>query len=196
MTILKRSNTPSSAARGKFACLVAALAFLVVPPVSAENPAPSAASLSDAEKEQFLLTAKIVKSKRLDIGVTGSLRATLTDGKVTHDAHIQTVNVRKRKHESAAGVEYAFRDSFKFNIAAYRLDRLIGLGMVPVSVEREFKGEPAAFTWWVDDVMMMEKGSLPKENRPAQGANDKMGPSTLCSASVPTTGGQQRSQFG
>lgn len=157
MTILKRSDTPSSAARGKFACLVAALAFLVVPPVSAENPAPSAASPSDAEKEQFLLTAKIVKSKRLDIGVTGSLRATLSDGKVTHDAHIQTVNVRKRKHESAAGVEYAFRDSFKFNIAAYRLDRLIGLGMVPVSVEREFKGEPAAFTWWVDDVMMMEK---------------------------------------
>ncbi len=166
MTIQKRGNTPSSAARGKLICLAAALAFLVVPPVSAENPGSSPASLSDFEKEQFLRSAEVIQSKRIGIGVTGSLRATLSDGKITHDAHIQTVNVRKRKHESAAGVEYAFRDSYKFNIAAYKLDRLIGLDMVPVSVERKFKGTPAAFTWWVDDVMMMEKDRYQKKIAP------------------------------
>ena len=50
-----------------------------------------------------------------------------------------------------------FRDSYKYNIAAYRLDRLLNLRMVPVSVERKTERKKGAFTWWVDDVMMMEK---------------------------------------
>ena len=45
----------------------------------------------------------------------------------------------------------------KYNIAAYRLDKLLGLGMVPVSVERKVAGDFAAVTWWVDDVLMTGK---------------------------------------
>jgi hypothetical protein len=125
-------------------------------PLSGESStAPQA--FSDQEKEEFLLRADIVERKVLDIGVTRSQRATLSDGKITHDAHIQTIDVHKKRAQMTSRTYIDFRDSYRYNIAAYRLDRLIGLNMVPVSVERRIDGEKAAVTWWIDDVLMMEK---------------------------------------
>ena len=45
--------------------------------LSAQAPAPASTALTDAEMEQFLLKAKVVKSKGVSKGVTASLRATL-----------------------------------------------------------------------------------------------------------------------
>ena len=44
-------------------------------------------------------------------------------------------------------------------MAAYRLDRMLGLGMVPVTVARRDQQSAgmASYTWWVDDVLMAEK---------------------------------------
>ena len=125
--------------------------------------APPAAPLSDAQIEQFLLHAKVIKSRGASKGVTGSVRATLTDGKLTHDAHIQTIDEEKAQFQSDQGVEFNFRDTWRFNVAGYRLDRLIGMNMVPVSVERRFGYDDAAYTWWVDDVMMEEGERLKKK---------------------------------
>lgn len=122
--------------------------------------------LTREEMEAFLLKAKITKRQPLSVGVTGSERATLSDGRLTHDAHIQTVNISRRKHRTSSGEPIHFRDSYKYNIAAYRLDRLLGLNMVPVSVERKVGRSKAAVTWWVDDVLMMEKDRYYDNIRP------------------------------
>jgi hypothetical protein len=117
--------------------------------------------LSDAEIEQFLLRAKIVKTKGVSKGVTGTLRATLTDGKLTHDAQIQSIDQTLQQFAgSQGGVEFNFRDSWTFNVAAYKIDRLIGFNVVPVSVARRHDYKEAAFTWWLDDVMMHEEERL------------------------------------
>ena len=36
------------------------------------------------------------------------------------------------------GLELEFQDSWKTEIAAYELDKLLGLGMVPATVERSY----------------------------------------------------------
>ena len=112
--------------------------------------------LTREQQEEFLRTARILRTRGLP-GITNSLRATLTDGRLTHDAHIQTVDIRKAIFQGTRGTEINFSDSYKYNIAAYRLDRVLGMDMVPVSVERRVRGEMAAVTWWVDDVLMTEK---------------------------------------
>ncbi len=139
-------------------------------------PAGAAADLSDSDKEQFLLTAKVVSRKTLSVGITGSQRAVLDDGRLRHDAHVQDVDEFKPIHQTAAGAEINFRDYYGFNIAAYRLDRLLGLNMVPTSVERKVGGNSSSVTWWVDDVLMMEKDRyLKKIDPPDQKAwNDQM----------------------
>jgi hypothetical protein len=114
--------------------------------------------------ETFLLRAKIVRTRGAGRGITNSLRATLSDGTLTHDAQIQTIDDSKLIFRPrGAQPEFNFTDSFRFNIAGYRLATLLGLDNVPVSVEREVDGKRASLTWWIDDVMMDEKGRLSRQ---------------------------------
>ena len=114
-------------------------------------------TLTREEQEEFLRTADIVATEQIGIGVTLAERATLSTEALTHDAQIQCVDILKSKFRSNRRIEYNFRDSYRCNIAGYRLDRLLGLNMVPVSVARSVKRKPCAVTWWVDDVIMDEK---------------------------------------
>ena len=132
------------------------------PPAASVRPTPT----SDTETEQFLLKGEVLKSRGAGKGITGSLRATIQLGTLTHDAHIQMIDESKREFRSKDGTEFNFRDTWNFNVAAYRIDRLIGLGLVPVSVERRWKSTPAAYTWWLDDVMMDEGDRLKKKISP------------------------------
>jgi hypothetical protein len=117
----------------------------------------SAPSLSPEQMETFLLKARITNERDAGSGVTLSRRATLSDGQITHDAHIQTVDIAQQVFQAGRSTEVNFRDTYRYNIAGYRLARLIGLTTVPMSVERAVQGKVAAVTWWVDDVKMDEK---------------------------------------
>ncbi len=140
--------------------------LLPSPCLGTQSTTPDFSTWSDADKESFLMRAEVVKTKNVHTGVTGTKRATLSDGSVTHDASIQSINVSKTAHATPRGMEVNFRDSYKYNIAAYRLDRLLNLHMVPVSVERKIKGKRASVTWWVDDVKMMDKKRYEKKIAP------------------------------
>jgi len=121
--------------------------------------------LTPQEMEDFLLNAPIVATKkRPPSGVTDARRVTLSDGRTTHDAQIQDVDIQKAifnggpKHS-----EVNFKDTYRYNIAAYRLSRLLGLEEVPMSVLRMVDGKPAAVTWWIDDVAGDEVARLKKK---------------------------------
>jgi hypothetical protein len=137
-------------------------------------------ALDDARKEEFLRTAQEVEARPAGKGVTDSWRVTLRDGELTHDAHFQSVDEWATRKEVAGHVELLFRDSYRYNIAAYRLARLLGLDdMVPVSVERRWRSEAGAMTWWVDDVMMDEseriaQGLLPPKDVDWRSQSDKV----------------------
>ena len=59
--------------------------------------------------------------------------------------------------DAGRNTELNFKDTYRYNIAGYRVAKLIGLTTVPMSVERAIDGKVAAVTWWVDDVQMDEK---------------------------------------
>jgi hypothetical protein len=134
---------------------------------SAPSKAP-AVKLSDAEMERFLKTANIVSRKVLESGTTASERATLSDGRITHDAHLQFIDIFKPVFRGREGtVEKNFRDSYKFNIAAYRLAKMLGIGeMVPMSVEREIDGKFGSVTWWLDNIWVTEAERRDKQIKP------------------------------
>ena len=113
--------------------------------------------------EAFLLKAKVTNRRDAGSGVTGSSRVTLSDGRLTHDAHVQAVDVARAVFTAGKASEVNFKDTYRYNIAGYRLARLIGLDNVPMSVERNVEGKLAAVTWWVDDVLMDEGARLKKK---------------------------------
>ena len=83
---------------------------------------------------------------------------------LTHDAQIQTIDEYKREFRTDRGVEFDFRDSWTFNVAAYKIDRHDrpehGAGERPSAA---IAPRPAAFTWWLDDVLMDEGDRLKKK---------------------------------
>ena len=146
------------------AARVGGLAFILALPVHAQEPGIAPPALTTAEMETFLLKGRIVQKRDAGSGVTGSLRVTMTDGTLTHDVHVQVVDIQKTTFEAGRASEVGFKDTYRFNIAAYRLATLLGIN-VPMSVQRNYEGKPGSYTWWVDDVAMDEAARVKSGSR-------------------------------
>jgi hypothetical protein len=53
-----------------------------------------------------------------------------------------------------------FRESYKAEIAAYAMDKLLGMDMVPPCVERQLQGSTGAAQLWVEDVSGVKAGDV------------------------------------
>ncbi|MBZ5579325.1 MAG: hypothetical protein LAP40_22415 [Acidobacteriia bacterium] len=132
----------------------AVLAWGTLPLHAADAPC-----LSADQKEVFLRTAKIVADKPAKKGVTQTRRVTLTDGVYTHDANVQRIDEHRSVFQMDDGsTEINFVDTWKFNVAAWKLARLFGIDdMMPPYVERKYQGTAASFSWYVDNDRMDEQ---------------------------------------
>jgi hypothetical protein len=120
----------------------------------AQAPVPAAAEAPAAPdaQEAFLTKAEVVSARQLGKGVTNPWRLTLEQDGVRHDAAFQAVDRTKDEVTFRSGrTERDFRDFYGYNIAAYKLARLLGYDdLVPASIERVWKGRRGALTWWVN----------------------------------------------
>jgi hypothetical protein len=126
--------------------------LLVALSIPAQAQEPFGLLLQGEAAESFLKTARVVKRKAIGVGVTHPYQLTLDDGTRTLKAAWKTID------ESPSGVkqfvdgkfEANFRDSYMFEIAVYELDKLLGLGLVPPTVEREINNENGSVQLWVE----------------------------------------------
>lgn len=127
----------------------------------------TATDYQGAAAELFLAKARITNVRPVGTGVTRPMRVTLELDGVTRMAVFKSIDIRK------AGVttfpdgtsEVDFQDSWVTEIAAYRLDRLIGLGLVPATVERKVEGRAGSLQWFVQ-TMMPEAERIEKKIAP------------------------------
>jgi len=112
------------------------------------------------------LTAKVIKSAPAHNGITNTLRLTLTDGTITHDAHFQPIDEHAVLQPKANGrTEVNIVDSYRYNIAAYELAAMLGLDdMVPVYVQRKYEGKMGSFGWWLP--VKMDEANRVKQKIP------------------------------
>jgi hypothetical protein len=144
--------------------ILLALALVLAPRLATSQ----RAVLTPEQMADFLAKAPIVKEETTSTGVTRPIKATLSDGVLTHAAQFQTVDQARAVFTAGKASEVDFKDTYRFNIAGYRLAQMIGLDTVPMSMPRRYKNKDAAVTWWVDDVMFDENGR--------QKLPDKLGP--------------------
>jgi hypothetical protein len=123
--------------------------------------------ISEQQMRDFLMNAKVIRGKIASKGITGVHRLTLSDGIITHDASFQTIDEKTKEMQFPNGQrEINFRDSYKYNIAAYQLAVLLGIGdMMPVTIERKYDGETGSLSWWLP-VKMDESDRLKKKIEP------------------------------
>ena len=108
--------------------------------------------LKGAEAEEFLRTAEVVDVEGFDTqGVTRPRRVTLADGQRSLRAAFKDIDEYRPVKELADGQRVIrFRDSYRHEIAAYELDKLLALGIVPPCVERSIRGKTGALCLWVE----------------------------------------------
>jgi len=119
----------------------------VVVVLAAASAMPAHAQLSTAERaardadERFLAEAEIVASHQLSAeeGITEPYKLTLSDGTTTRHA------VWKNPDHRINGQ----LDSWRYEVAAYRLDRYLGADMVPTTVERTFRSSRGSCQAWI-----------------------------------------------
>jgi hypothetical protein len=145
------------------------IALLLVPIDAAAQAvaAPSTPSLTRDEMREFLIKARVTRSRSTSKGVTAPRRLTLSDGAVTHDAAFQSVDERNMvanlQGSKGSSVELNFVDHYRYNLAAYALSGLLGLDyMMPVHVRRRYNGKDGSLSWWVDT--LMDEGERLKQN--------------------------------
>jgi hypothetical protein len=132
--------------------------------------------LTPEQQREFLLKAKVIKSKQSDVGVTRPYTLTLSDGTITHDGSFQAIHERRSYKNLDRGGEMNFVDSYLYNLAAYELAKLLGLdAMMPVTVERKWEGKTGSLTWWLPVQMSLGKMQEKKIKPPDVTAwNDSM----------------------
>jgi hypothetical protein len=169
--------------RTRGALVVPLLALLVLPPLASAQttaaPAPAQAPFDAAQGKElsvdqirvFLKDAKVLRTRGTAKGVTAPKRLTLSDGNIEHDAVFQAIDDHKMVEQLGGGgrqttTELNFVDSYKYNIAAYEIARLLNLDhMMPVYVERRWNGQIGSISWFVP-TLMDESDRIKKKIQP------------------------------
>jgi hypothetical protein len=99
-----------------------------------------------AEIEAFIRSAKIVGEEEIKVGVTKPQRMLLEPGGPVAAVAWSKVH----------GRHLGYWDSYKADIAAYEVDKLLQLDMIPPVVEKRHRGELGRASMWVDNVRMWD----------------------------------------
>jgi len=114
-------------------------------------------SARDLYMEDFLRTAVVLNVEPVGEGITAPKRLTLRRGDEEHRAIFKDVDIMVRDVVRTNRIETCFRDNYRFEAAAYRLDRMLGIGLVPVTVVREVNGKVGSVQEWIEDVSSLRK---------------------------------------
>jgi hypothetical protein len=135
--------------------LATAVAGIAAVSLAAQAPAPDAAPATTrvwigqyARYEEFLRTAPIERVEKIPVGVTHPERAYFAAGALAKSATVKHLPPARRS---------GYFESYKSEIAAYELDRLLGLDMVPVTVERRVGADLAAVQLWIEDCRLLKQ---------------------------------------
>jgi hypothetical protein len=116
---------------------------------------PRPAGIDDDALESFLEQAEITGIEDLDTGITKPQRVTLRKDGVELRAVFKQLSTDFGIQDRTKALNES--DRFEYELAAYKVDRLIGLDMVPVTVLRTINGHPGALQFWINDAINVRK---------------------------------------
>jgi hypothetical protein len=124
------------------------------------------AGLDDDALEQWLGEAEVAGVEDVGAGITKPRRVTLRKDGVELRAVFKEVSTADRS-SSDRRAEINASDRFEYELAAYQLDRLLGLDMVPVTIQRTVAGRRGILQFWAEDSVNVRQ--LLEQGKQAQG---------------------------
>lgn len=112
--------------------------------------------IDEGNLEEFLRTADVVSIEDVGTGITKPQRITLRKDGHECRAIFKTVDISGVEPGYTDRLESVFTDRFTYEAAAYRLDRLLDIGLVPVTVTREIDGREGSVQLWIENAIEMQ----------------------------------------
>lgn len=163
----KRSRRPvSGPGLGHSVGMGVVFSLAVVALASAQEAKTYGLPLRGAEAEEFLRNAEVIEREEIPEGITKPQRLTLRLGERTLRASWKTIDEHQagQWRNETGGYEFDFRDSWKHEVAAYELDKLLGLGMFPPTVARRIDRRQGSLQLWVEGTMSEQERQEKKIN--------------------------------
>jgi hypothetical protein len=100
-------------------------------------------------------TAPVVNVENIDTGVTKPKRVIQEMGGITNDAAFkyEDTNPGIQSKSSYIKRRYNESDRYVYDVAAYKVDRMLDLQMVPTAVIAEVEGDEGALSDWVNNAI-------------------------------------------
>ncbi len=108
---------------------------------------------TDEEVMEFMRTARVVSVREIGEGITRPEVVMLEKEGIQMRAHFQSHDEKKDVARLTSRTELGFRDTYLFNIAAYKLGVMLGLDNIPPSIRRKVKGKSGSLSPWVEKTM-------------------------------------------
>ena len=123
--------------------------------------------VTDDDIETALREGTVVAQEAVGTGVTLPNKLTIEHGGHRFEAIFKTesTDIPSGGRQARRAIENS--DRWQYEVAAYRLDRLLGLDLVPVTVERTVDGRTGSLQFWVGDTI--SELQRQKEEIPAKG---------------------------
>ncbi|MEM1111325.1 MAG: metallophosphoesterase [Pseudomonadota bacterium] len=112
-------------------------------------------NMSDTELEDFMVTAEVISVEDIGTGITKPKRVRQQRGDVVNDAAFKYLDTNPDMQNNRSYISRRYNDSdrYIYDVAAYKLDRMLDLQMVPVSVEAVVDGDDGALTDWMENTI-------------------------------------------
>jgi hypothetical protein len=136
--------------------LLSSVIVLSAAPFSAAGEA-GGRSDEDLALERFLASAEIVRIEALNEGITKPERLVLEADGERHRAIFKDVDIEEQGISRNRRLEMDFSDRYVYEVAAYRLDRYLGLRLVPPTVVREVDGRRGSAQFWIEGAISGEE---------------------------------------
>jgi hypothetical protein len=117
---------------------------------------------------EAMRTATIVSEEPTNRGVGGSLKLVLDHDGTRFHAIFRVVNETVYTSPVLKKKKLAYRDSAIFEVAAYDIDRMLGINRVPPAVPRSIEGRDGSLQIWMEattpeDVLLREDRLVPPD---------------------------------
>lgn len=116
--------------------------------------------------EDYLSDARVIDSKSLNEGVTGAQKVLLEKAGIQIHGVFRDIDQNKQRAEMEDGTFIVnFRDDAIFECAAYEISKLLGLRIIPPTVQRKIGRNRGSLQFWIEDCVM-EKERIEKQGQP------------------------------
>jgi len=111
--------------------------------------------MSDAELEDFMRTAPVVSIEKVGTGITNPKRVIQARDGISNDAVFKYDDTHKGLQAKSSYISSRNDDSdrYVYDVAAYKLDRMLDWQMVPTAVIAEVEGDEGALSDWVENAI-------------------------------------------